>query len=55
MTDRIQALAGGVVSWARTCRLTEQELDAQLVLLRAEVAGLESEWAWLEKQGRIRF
>ncbi|MFL6209242.1 MAG: recombinase family protein [Pyrinomonadaceae bacterium] len=32
-----------VITWAREGRLTEEELDAQLVTLRAEIAGLEQE------------
>src|SRR5205085_3219855 len=32
-----------VITWAREGRITEEELDAQLVPLRAEIGGLEQE------------
>ena len=32
-----------VITWAREGRITEEELDAQLVTLRAEIGGLEQE------------
>ena len=37
-----------VIKWAREGRITEEELDTQLVQLRAEVAGLEQERVRLE-------
>lgn len=42
-----------VIKWAREERITETELDAQLVQLRAEVAGLETERARLGKTRNV--